>query len=121
MTAAVAASRDLILLIVDGGSTVSLVDMPALAWLVDESGVAAPGPVIAGTLPSSWAYILIEKKRAAEELIGAPYVSATMSNQSFRGSFRDFLTWLVATTGKPVVGTGLTGELARQFWHWAAG
>jgi hypothetical protein len=54
-------------------------------------------------------------------LIGGAYISVTMSDESFRGSFPGFLSWLVASTGKGVSGSALlSGALVGAFWGWVA-
>jgi hypothetical protein len=122
VTAAVeAAPRDLILSIMDTDPSVSVIDTPLLAWLV------APGtasvPVTLDRVSAQWAHCTIHPPSSPAELIGGSNVKIDVYvPDTWRGSFSEFLTWIVEKTGKPVNGTKLiTGVLKERFGHWVAG
>jgi hypothetical protein len=115
-----AARNELIVLINNDGTTITLVDMPVVAWLVDESGVPAV-PVINWAITPLWARVEFETDHLVPGLVGAAIVVVTMCDDSFRGGFSEFLDWLQTTTGKSVSSTQLvTGHLISAYWSWVS-
>jgi hypothetical protein len=104
----IAAAGEIILGIEDAGGNVRLTDWPLRGWIVDETGAAPPQPVVVNALPAQWASVTIQPRRSPRELIGVDPIKVVTHDQSFRGTFADFLTWLATTTGLPIDGTGLS-------------
>jgi hypothetical protein len=122
---AVEAARpgELVLLIPDEpGTSINLVDVPVIAWVVDPDGVTPPVPVTPWTLTAQWARIDIERRHLTPGLIGAARIAVVMGDQTWRGSFSEFLDHLVALTGQGVRGVQLVnGTLVSAFWSWVSG
>jgi hypothetical protein len=114
-----AARHDLIVLAKNDGSTITLVDLPVLAWQVGAPGTA-PVPVIVDELTEPWAHCTITPHPASSpELIGGLPEIAVFVPDVWRGSFSQFLTWIETSTGLPVVGTQLGSDaLKGAFGAW---
>jgi hypothetical protein len=119
-TAIPAAPGTIIVGIENAGGRILLRDWPGLGWVTDETGATPPLHIIVDSLPAQWALVDIQPRRSPRELIGVDRVTAVMHDQSFRGTFADFLTWVATTSGLPIDGAGLgNGTLAYEFSRWA--
>lgn len=103
--------------IVSDGARVTISDQPCLGWLTPPPP-DAPIPITVNSLPPVWAQVVITPHSQPAELIGSPQI-AVLVPDGWRGSFAEFLDYLVETTGLAVIGTELmSGPLVHAFSRW---
>jgi hypothetical protein len=120
MVGAVEATADeLIVLAKNDGSTITLVDLPVLAWQVGAPGTA-PIPVIVDELTLPWAHVTVVRHPSSSvELIGGLPQIAVFVPDTWRGNFSQFLDWLQTSTGLAVLGGKLANDaLKGAFGAW---